>query len=227
MIDKKNLIQKPTQGEFITASSSKGKEVVRSNHSEKLELIKSSLDNFQFSEITQEKIEKKINKTADSFEMKGYEKFGMGTNTALMSNIPIFGMLATLSSTEMAKDRYRQEAKEKMPVVVRKLVNLAISDLEKQKKELVDNLTDLSKEVRERENGLLAEIDKLTRELLKMDKQKQRLEEDINNYKKIEQERRQKIVEALEKGYTIKSKEAVDLESLKDENKELREKLET
>jgi hypothetical protein len=50
--------------------------------------------------------------------MKGYEKFAMGANNLIMSNIPIFGMMSTLSNAEMAKERYRFEAKEKMPLVV-------------------------------------------------------------------------------------------------------------
>jgi len=153
MTDEKEIINPQAEGSNAVFSR-KGKEVVRSNHSEKLELIKSSLDNFQFSEITQEKIEKKINKTVESFGLSDVEKITMGMNS-FSSNIPIIGMISSNVAIETVKMRYRKEANEKMPLVVKKLVNTAINDLEKQKKELVDNLTDLSKEVRERENSLL------------------------------------------------------------------------
>jgi chromosome segregation ATPase len=91
---------------------------------------------------------------------------------------------------------------------------MAISDLEKQKKELVDNLTDLSKEVRERENGLLSEIERLTQEIMDKNEILQRGEKAIK-------EARERAEAEIREGKTIDSKAIVDLKVAKQRIDEL------
>jgi len=101
-----------------------------------------------------------------------------------------------------------------MPKVVKKLVNIAISDFEKQKVGLICQLTDLSKEVRERENGLLAEVDRLERELAKMENQ-------LDQYKEAEKRLKERQEARIRKGRTLESKAIVDLKQAKDKISEL------
>ena len=49
-------------------------------------------------------------------------KITMGMNS-FSSNIPIIGMISSNVAIETVKMRYRKEANEKMPLVVKKLVN--------------------------------------------------------------------------------------------------------
>jgi hypothetical protein len=211
--NQKNPILNPAAEGSNAVFSRKGKEVIKGNSSEQLLLMKNQLESYQINRKSHKEIESKIAKKI----------IKVGTQLNISFDCGIFGVFKGRSEAQRRFEILYTE----LTKAAEKTINVANSELFEEKNKLVNNLAKLSEQVNDRENGLLAEIDKLTLEIAKMDKQKQKLEEDVDNYKKIEQERRQKIAEALEKGYTIKSKEAVDLESLKSENKELREKLET
>jgi len=85
--------------------------------------------------------------------------------------------------------------REVIPQDLQKLVNAAISDLENQKTELIGKLANLSEQVNDRENGLLAEIDRLEREKAKMENQ-------LDQYKEAEKRPKKQKEEGIRKEKT-------------------------
>src|SRR5207253_9308476 len=104
--------------------------------------------------------------------------------------------------------------REVIPQDLQKLVNVAISDLENQKTELIRELANLSEQVNDRENGLLAEIDRLEREKAKMENQ-------LDQYKEAEKRLKERQEARIKKGQTLESKAVVNLREAKERISEL------
>src|SRR5207253_7261431 len=170
MTDEKNPILNPQAEGSNTASGSKnkGKErateggsnfasisreertIIRSKNSEQLELIKKNFKNFQFSEITKAKIDRKVNKTIDKITYT--ENDVSKASRMILSNAPVLGMIVNSVSIKDTECKLKNQMREVIPQDLQKLVNVAISDLENQKTELIRELANLSEQVNDREN---------------------------------------------------------------------------
>jgi chromosome segregation ATPase len=200
MTDEKNPFINPQAEGSNAIFSRKGKEVIKGNSSEQLLLMKNQLESYQINRKSHKEIESKIAKKI----------IKVGTQLNISFDCGIFGVFKGRSEAQRRFEILYTE----LTKAAEKTINVANSELFEEKNKLVNNLAKLSEQVNDRENGLLAEIDKLTLEIAKMENR-------LDQYKEAEKRLKERQEARIKKGQTLESKAIVDLKTAKERISEL------
>jgi hypothetical protein len=198
--NQKNPILNPAAEGSNAVFSRKGKEVIKGNSSEQLLLMKNQLESYQINRKSHKEIESKIAKKI----------IKVGTQLNISFDCGIFGVFKGRSEAQRRFEILYTE----LTKAAEKTINVANSELFEEKNKLVNNLAKLSEQVNDRENGLLAEIDKLTLEIAKMENR-------LDQYKEAEKRLKERQEARIKKGQTLESKAIVDLKTAKERISEL------